>query len=151
MINNNHVFIVGDYEGNMNYQNASSLPLISTGINGFLLRASTLVAGSSPSGSFRSTSVNEDTDEVPDKGLPILEDFELSIYPNPNNGRFIIELEASNEPTRVSIYSVRGQKVWETQMSSTSNSVNLEGVSPGLYLVYLVRGSKQDVKKILIE
>ncbi|MFK8038547.1 MAG: T9SS type A sorting domain-containing protein [Crocinitomicaceae bacterium] len=154
--NNNHAFMVGSYSGIMDYENGTSQPLMSTGISGFILRASTTTVASSTSGSIRSASVNTEMSESHTSEPTIIDallvdGFELSIYPNPNNGRFTIELEAYKDATQVSIFTVQGQKVWEEKMNRTSNNVNLEGLSPGIYLAYFVKGDQRETKKIVIE
>ncbi|WP_445453242.1 T9SS type A sorting domain-containing protein [Flavobacterium sp. 25HG05S-40] len=53
------------------------------------------------------------------------------LHPNPASDYFTIEME--NELKSVEIYSLQGQKV----MTSTSKSINVSGLSKGIYLVQM--------------
>ncbi len=76
--------------------------------------------------------------------------FELSIYPNPNNGRFIIEGFSEMEcALTVKVFNTLGQAIYqspEKQISGRfSQTVDLVSV-PGIYYVEICRG-KEDVTR----
>lgn len=79
----------------------------------------------------------------------------FSIFPNPNKGQFTVSLNSSsNEKVMVTVYDIRGRKVFDEtfENSSTfSQSINLNSVQAGMYLVKVSDGSKQATKKIIVE
>jgi choice-of-anchor B domain-containing protein len=67
------------------------------------------------------------------------------IYPNPNSGEFNIQYTpAAHSPARIEIYNVLGTKVFEKYAynSSGKEHLNLEILTPGLYLCRIVAGDK---------
>lgn len=80
---------------------------------------------------------------------------DFSIYPNPNNGRFNISLNSSsNENVKVTVYDIRGRKVYENAFENTSNfneEVSLNSIQSGMYLVKVSDGHRQATKKIVVE
>jgi hypothetical protein len=69
-----------------------------------------------------------------------LEGFDIKLYPNPNNGRFVIESEMIDLGDVVlEIFNEKGQLVWnrniEDQMGSLRESVDLANSPDGLYLL----------------
>lgn len=57
-----------------------------------------------------------------------------TIYPNPNNGKFILKCPAHHEKTSVEIYNVLGKKIYTTDLLSTGTEINLSEKSNGIYL-----------------
>lgn len=56
------------------------------------------------------------------------------IYPNPNNGRFSIELTSDLQPSHIRITNISGKEVYA---DTYSNSIHLP-LSPGTYLIYFL-------------
>ena len=83
---------------------------------------------------------------------PFNPDFQL--YPNPNGGDLNIRSNGNFAETKVNIYSVTGQHVYQTQLSfvaSVDAKIQLPDIASGSYLVYFETGSgKTDVQKLLI-
>jgi subtilisin-like proprotein convertase family protein len=86
------------------------------------------------------------------------EDFQLenlSIYPNPNNGTFNILFDnAISDLVQVDVYDLSGRSVFtnEYETSSTFNeSINLTGVTAGMYLVKITDGDRVVTDKIIIK
>ena len=84
-------------------------------------------------------------------------DFDVfSIFPNPNNGEFTIKLNSStDEDVSVEIYDIRGRSVYSKSFANTSSdfnqTINLNAIESGMYLVKVNDGDKEAIKKILIE
>lgn len=79
-------------------------------------------------------------------------DFEsnvFSIYPNPSNGHFTIQLKDSNEASNIEIISILGQSVF-SQKNSLNSSINVNNLQKGIYIVRITQGSKTSSKKIII-
>jgi hypothetical protein len=79
----------------------------------------------------------------------------FGIYPNPNNGIFNLKGSfITNNRLEISIYDVRGRRVYENKFNSTPNfneQIHIENVASGLYIVTLSDGTNTATKKIIIE
>jgi endonuclease I len=74
---------------------------------------------------------------------------EIIIYPNPSNGNFIIQMKDLGELSKIEIFSLLGQKVFEKENNNTS-IINLDNVTKGTYIIRISQGAKTSIKKILI-
>lgn len=74
-----------------------------------------------------------------------------SIFPNPNNGRFEIQLN-SNEliGTQLTIFDALGRKVYDEKLLQTNNIIHLNSISPGIYFARLDNNGKSSVKKFIV-
>jgi subtilisin-like proprotein convertase family protein len=79
----------------------------------------------------------------------------LSIYPNPNNGNFNIVFDnAVSDKVAINVFDISGRSVYVEafEVSSTFNqNINLNGVSPGLYLVQIVDGTRTTTQKVIVK
>lgn len=79
---------------------------------------------------------------------------DIQIFPNPNNGKFTIEMEnSSNQNTdfKIEINNVFGQKVYSENISQPkTHQLNLE-LSDGIYFVKLTSENKTITRKIIIQ
>ena len=69
---------------------------------------------------------------------------QITIYPNPNNGEFVIQSSAANGRSSLEIYNVLGQNIYSNSLNLSKGSsaeINLGSQSAG---VYFYRISKQD-------
>ncbi|MBK6767231.1 MAG: T9SS type A sorting domain-containing protein [bacterium] len=85
---------------------------------------------------------------------PIVDDFSLSIYPNPANGFVTIDVQplSSSQPVEISIYSVQGREVDRLSLPWTSRS-HFYDVSPlatGLYFLHATNGRKYLTPKLVV-
>lgn len=73
---------------------------------------------------------------------------ELNIYPNPNNGRFVIEL---NNPTRqtIQIYDVNGKLVL-TQILNGKTNIDARSLNEGVYNMNIISDDGVVNKKLMI-
>ncbi|MFV5700329.1 reprolysin-like metallopeptidase [Flavobacterium sp. XS2P12] len=85
-------------------------------------------------------------------------DFEINdfvLYPNPNNGNFNIQFTSvSSNGVKVLVHDLLGRKLFENKFESNSNfneNVQLKNVQPGLYLLTVIDGDREEVRKIVIE
>jgi hypothetical protein len=83
--------------------------------------------------------------------VPVKEtELEVKIYPNPAKDKLFVELsqELQSEKIIMSIYSVTGQKIYESPYRS---EISLSDYLPGFYLLRLTDGNKRHiVRKFLI-
>ncbi len=81
------------------------------------------------------------------------EDF--SLYPNPNKGEFTVKfISSTGSDIKVVTNDLRGRKVYEKSFTNTgtiNQSVSLNNVEPGIYLVSIIDGDKKTVKRIVVE
>lgn len=70
------------------------------------------------------------------------------IYPNPNNGEFIIETEVNTE---ISIISATGQMMYTGKTTELTTGVSLKELAPGVYFVKLTGSSGRHLVKLIKE
>lgn len=61
----------------------------------------------------------------------------LSLYPNPNNGSFILETKYldKNSVVRIEIVNAFGQLVYETEQAQKKQNISISNLVPGVYLL----------------
>jgi hypothetical protein len=64
----------------------------------------------------------------------------ISLYPNPNNGQFRIDMTSPKSArARIAVLNDAGEDVWETRDVEINGNrtlpVNLEGLASGIYLL----------------
>ncbi|WP_040279344.1 zinc-dependent metalloprotease [Psychroserpens damuponensis] len=81
------------------------------------------------------------------------EDF--AIFPNPNEGEFTIKLNSnSGNAINVDVYDIRGRNIYNNSYNNGFNfnqTVKLNNVQSGLYLVSISDGDKNITRKIVVE
>ncbi len=78
----------------------------------------------------------------------------FSIYPNPNNGEFSIQVNSSSSNNiLVEVYDLRGRLILNKSYNNSGNlneKLNLGNVQSGIYLVNVNDGSRKSTKKIVV-
>jgi uncharacterized protein with FMN-binding domain len=99
--------------------------------------------------------------EVEDYTLNVLASLSVSdnqfdmfgVYPNPSNGEVTISL-STNKDVNVSLFDIRGRKVYDELHSNTSDSFNekvdFSSMASGVYMLNVESGSKRAIKKLVI-
>jgi hypothetical protein len=72
---------------------------------------------------------------------------EVSLYPNPNNGSFVVAGKTIN---RIAVYNMNGQKLLETTAITTRTTIQLPAHSKGVYFVIIYGHDFVKVRKIVI-
>ncbi len=76
------------------------------------------------------------------------------IYPNPNNGDFIIKLESNRKSSsKFSLYNMLGQEVWSNahELSMGENEISLNtNLSAGMYVLKIHSDSEELIKQVVI-
>ncbi len=76
---------------------------------------------------------------------------ELSVYPNPANGEFSVEL-VSPKPASLRFFNPAGQVVREIAIAGQEKvTVATEGLSAGIYMLEVVQDNKRFTEKVVIE
>lgn len=79
---------------------------------------------------------------------------DLTIYPNPNNGTFTVNFQSESNKTEINVHDVRGRQVFTKSFENNglfNQSISLNNVETGIYLVTVQDGNRKVVKKIVIE
>jgi uncharacterized repeat protein (TIGR03803 family) len=79
-----------------------------------------------------------------------VESGQLTVYPNPNNGQFTIQLNNNQIGYTLEIYDVMGEKIYQSVLSNSQNTINLNSQPEGIYFVYLKSGDGVEVAKVLV-
>ena len=78
----------------------------------------------------------------------------FSIFPNPNNGSFNVRLNSlSNNDIKVSVFDIRGREVFNKKYEANpefNETVNLNRVQSGMYLVQVSDGVNTQTKKVIV-
>ncbi|HXB11737.1 MAG TPA: choice-of-anchor tandem repeat GloVer-containing protein [Bacteroidia bacterium] len=62
------------------------------------------------------------------------DDTKISVYPNPNSGKFHIELSVVSAQSTVEIYNMLGEKIYSTLLTATNTLIDLNTRVTGIYL-----------------
>lgn len=72
---------------------------------------------------------------------------QISVFPNPNNGSFMVEGEALQQ---VMVFNALGQLMLSSALEGNSAIVNLNGVEPGFYMVKVITANGESIKKVSV-
>ncbi len=79
----------------------------------------------------------------------------FAIFPSPNNGEFTIKLNSnSGSAIEVDIFDIRGRKIFKNSFTNTgefNETISLNNVQAGMYLVTVNDGNNEVTKRIIIE
>lgn len=77
---------------------------------------------------------------------------EISVFPNPNNGDFQIQVGEVHSKIKAVVYDINGQKVYESGvLTSGDNNISIGQRVPGIYLLHLVGAELSYTRKIIVE
>lgn len=69
------------------------------------------------------------------------------LYPNPNNGQFVIEAQAQSI---VNVYNNMGALVFEGQLTEGANTLHLQDQAKGVYIIRVIAEGKATTHKVII-
>ncbi|RKE98612.1 zinc-dependent metalloprotease [Ichthyenterobacterium magnum] len=79
----------------------------------------------------------------------------FAIFPNPNSGTFTIKLNSnSGNDIKVDVHDVSGRRIFKNSYSVSSEfeqTINLNNVQSGMYLVTVNDGNRKVTKRIVVE
>ncbi|WP_299223005.1 T9SS type A sorting domain-containing protein [uncultured Psychroserpens sp.] len=79
----------------------------------------------------------------------------FAIFPNPNNGAFTIKLNSnSGNDISVDVFDIRGRRIFENRYANTGDfteTVQLNNVQSGMYLVTVNDGNREVTKRIIVD
>lgn len=83
-------------------------------------------------------------------GVSSFNENEISVYPNPNKGNFVIDFPAQYKTAEIEVLSGTGQVLHMSQISQ-KESVNLADLASGIYFVKIKLDGSSVIRKMLIE
>jgi hypothetical protein len=98
------------------------------------------------------TDFNGASETFPVRAVEVRPEYEVSVFPNPNNGNFSINVLGHNaDILTFRLLSGSGRIVWETTADQALIQASLSGTSPGLYILEILDtgGNKQHQKVII--
>lgn len=82
----------------------------------------------------------------------ISEQLSATIFPNPSNGQFQIEIDNSiTFNTKLEIYNTVGEKVYVETLTQQLNQIDVSKLTAGIYFVKLLNDTKAFNQKIIIQ
>ena len=79
----------------------------------------------------------------------------FTLYPNPNNGNFTIQFNSNTgNEIKVNVHDVRGREIFAKSYNNNglfNESLQLNNVQSGVYLVTVQDGARKEVKKIVVQ
>jgi hypothetical protein len=84
-----------------------------------------------------------------------VEDVEFSVYPNPSNGQFTVESsnDTNSNDAVISVLDLNGRVVFTKEIQNASRlneTIDVQNLTNGLYLLQIQQGASRTVKKIII-
>lgn len=112
-------------------------------------------AGSGGGGSLNSWSLNICNIQVATLAINEFEFANLKVYPNPNKGNFVIELNSEgSKEIKVNVFDMSGRQIFAKNFANNgafNQKINLENAQSGVYLVSISDGTKKTVKRVVVE
>jgi len=78
---------------------------------------------------------------------------DLKVFPNPNDGEFILKFSPISDHVYVEVFDVRGRLVYTEDFinqESINETINLHQVKSGMYVLKVSDGTKQIARKIIV-
>jgi len=76
---------------------------------------------------------------------------QASVYPNPTKGIINIKLtENSSEKTILNLYDIQGRNILSKESNNNEESLNIENLSDGIYMLSIQNGTLKTTKKIVL-
>jgi hypothetical protein len=83
--------------------------------------------------------------------LPQTSGIDFTVYPNPNNGNFTVEIMGDIQPYTVEIFNASGGMLGKVNCDTQSIGINRTDLPAGIYYLRLGMNSKQAVKKLIVK
>ncbi len=84
-------------------------------------------------------------------GVENFRNAEVSVYPNPTNGRFVVEIENELVNSTLRIFNSTGKVIKEDRLTSLSSEIDLSGNSKGIYFINISSNKNSLSKKIVVK
>jgi len=79
-----------------------------------------------------------------------IEDFSITVFPNPNDGNFTIKLTGEIQPYTVEILNSTGRLLGTVNSQEAVVNINRFNLYAGIYFVKITMKGKTTVKKVIV-
>ncbi|MFH2028019.1 MAG: T9SS type A sorting domain-containing protein [Nanoarchaeota archaeon] len=93
---------------------------------------------------YRENVILEDDDKLKDGNY-----LKATIYPNPNTGRFTVELEGVKESASISVSNMLGCEILSKTLTTNTCEIDLRNEPKGIYIVKTIVGRETFVEKVI--
>ncbi len=77
---------------------------------------------------------------------------DIVIYPNPNNGKFLIKLKNKNlKDSKISIFDLNGKIIYKDYLYKSTTKINFSDKEAGIYIIKIENNNKIIYNKLLIK
>jgi hypothetical protein len=80
---------------------------------------------------------------------------DITIYPNPNNGQFMLQMNSSSsESVQIEVFDMQGKLHLTRKVDNVQNNRVIElntQLAPGVYFVKTYNAAFEDVKRVVIQ
>jgi hypothetical protein len=113
------------------------------------------ITASQASASLLSAKVQDDEDMLTSLESavtsPMPADIDFTVYPNPNDGNFTVEIAGDPQPYTVEIFNVSGGMLGKVDCDAQAVNINRSDLPTGVYYLKLGMSGKQAVKKLIVK
>jgi len=74
-----------------------------------------------------------------------------TVHPNPTSGIVNITIPSLNEKTTITVFDLQGRMVFTQETNQVENTIGLEGIQDGVYLVQIDNSTGSITKKIILK
>jgi hypothetical protein len=74
-----------------------------------------------------------------------------SLFPNPTYGEFTLQLSADDQQTQITITDLSGKKIFTTSTYLSGESIQLKGLSKGIYFATIVFNQTSETLKFVVK
>jgi hypothetical protein len=78
----------------------------------------------------------------------------FTVYPNPTNGKILLELKGVEGSTSsiIEIYTMIGEKIWQYEFSGhEKHQLDLSSLARGIYIIRALNGGKSGIRKLILQ
>lgn len=75
----------------------------------------------------------------------------LTVFPNPTNGEFLLQLDGLNSEANLTITNMNGQQVYEKNIATDNENINVSKLSAGIYFIKVSNEKYNITKKIVLQ
>ena len=80
-----------------------------------------------------------------------MQDYQFALYPNPVSTQINISFPKNSERAEFALFNILGEKVLQTNVTSLKNSIDVSGLSSGMYIASITSNNKTTSYKIIKE
>ncbi|KXX69353.1 T9SS type A sorting domain-containing protein [Flammeovirga sp. SJP92] len=81
----------------------------------------------------------------------IKQNLNFTVFPNPSLGTINVQMDEGFEQSRITIYSTLGQLVYDQPVVSDLNTIRLNGVQSGVYIIKMTSNNGIKTKQVIIK